>query len=143
MKRLIVIAIAIVLGFGSVAHAFDVEFSGMEVTLGWTEPTKNVMNSEGIVLDLIDLGKTWATWKLLHAANGATPCGEPVPASSLTGGGDVSVTCVIPTQNNAETQILFQAWASDTIKAGTTHFNVSEPVEQTMTIDLLATQPPS
>lgn len=128
---------------GSVAYAFEVVISGAEVALSWTEPVNNVMNSEGIVVELTDLDSTWATWTVLNGNGERMPCGDPVPASSPSGGGSVSATCMIPAQDNAETKILFQAWARDTMKEGHAFFNPSEAIEVNLTLDLLKPQPPS
>lgn len=130
-----VMVLAMVLGFGSVAWA-DVTISGTQVTATITEPS---VDGDGGVLD--DLKETYVTYEIIDAVLGGmgeNPCGPPMAATALSGGGEVSTSCVIPTQQNAETVVTFRGRSTDLVG------NISDPPDEvTKTIDLLSPGSPT
>lgn len=117
------------------AHA-AVTISGAEVTVTLTEPS---IDGDGGLLT--DLEETWVTWEINDAVRGGlgeNPCGLPIPATTMSGGGGVSTSCVIPTQQNAETAVIFRGRSKDSTG------NISDPpAEEVAVIDLLAPASPT
>ena len=110
-----IIALAMVLGFGSVAYA-DVTLTGTQVTATTIEPTENVENSDGVVTPTTDLKETLVTYELndpVLGGIGEEMCGERIPATSPSGGGEVSTTCVVPVAPNSESDVTFRGYAED------------------------------
>ena len=110
-----IIALAILLLWVGAAHA-EVAMTGTQVTATITEPTLNVENSDGVVTPVTDLDGTWVTYELIDpvlGGMGEESCGEIIPASSLSGGGEVSTTCVVPVVPNAESDVIFRGYAID------------------------------
>lgn len=113
--KISIIAIAILFGFGT-AHA-DVVTTGTQVTATMDEPTMNVENSDGVVTPLTDLKETWITYEIqddVLGGMGEVVCGERIPATSPSGGGAVSTSCVVPVTPNSETDVVFRGYAIDT-----------------------------
>lgn len=117
------------------AHA-AVTISGAEVTVTLTEPSTDAVGGP-----LMDLEETWVTWEIndtVRGGLGENPCGAPIPATTRSGGEVISTSCIIPTQRNAETAVVFRGRSKD--ETG----NISDPpAEEVAVIDLLATASPT
>ncbi len=138
MKTTIVLAILFL--WGGAAHA-EVVITGTQVTATMTEPAINVENSDGVVTPVTDLAETWVTYELTDAVLGGMGeemCGERIPASSLSGGGEVSTTCIVPVVPNSDSDVMFRGYAIDL--SG----NESDPTpDLTKRIDSLRTAAPT
>lgn len=99
---------------------------GAEVEMSWTEPDKNKDGS-----GLKDLKETGGTYQV-DPSGTEILCGSMIPATTVTGGGQVSTKCTVPLPQDSEADVTFRARAHDL--SG----NLSEPAVEVKRIDSLA-----
>lgn len=120
-----------VFGWTISASAIDFSVTGAEVTIDYTEPTKN-SNTAGT--PLTDLARTNVYFQL---DAGAAVKGSDVPASAPTGGGQITTKVTLPV--TADQEVTATIWATATDLSG----NESVPSAKiTKRIDRLAPSAP-
>ena len=121
MRKLIIVLMVLMLP--SMACAMNVTLSGVDVTVNYTEPTDN---TDGSVL--IDLDRTEIT-------NSFNSDKVTVPATIISGGGNVSQVISIPITAGQEADVQIDVVACDTSD------NCSTPTSKTVRIDRLSPSP--
>jgi len=109
-------------------------FEGSSIKAEYKEPVQNELNDDGVNTPLEDLAKTSIKFQVV---GGDVVVAKEVPATALTGGGDVVESFVIPALEKKQATV--DLWLTATDLVG----NESVPSEKTtLSVDRLAPLPP-